>query len=318
MARGRVRGVGVAYRLRGWARPRREWGRWFVRATVVATTLGLTVWIMGPVGAGAASVSPTVVVNVPDNVDCADLGYGGNELRVTSPTSATYDDTAGSGNPGGAGPLTVTLTLYPKKANQPKTSFDFTANMGVDAVIVRGGQNSLGQPISNWYAFDDPADAPPETDVTSNTKLTSRNANGKLPAIAQISFCYDSDETVTTSSSTASSTTDTGTTTTESTTTTTESTTTTTESTTTTTESTTTTTTDSTTTTTTDSTTTTTESTTTTTESTTTTTESATTTTDSSTTTTESTSTTTTSSGGGGGGGGNCAPVDFGPLVVVC
>ena len=57
------------------------------------------------------------------------------------------------------------------------TSFDWSANMGVDAVFVKGG------PGGNLYLY-----AP---EATWGAGLTAPNPGGQIPNIGHILFCYD-------------------------------------------------------------------------------------------------------------------------------
>src|SRR3972149_2877253 len=69
-----------------------------------------------------------------------------------------------------SGPLTVTLR------NFAEDSFDWESNIGVDAVIVKGGNAG-----SYLYRYDPPAEA------MSDVGLTVPGQN----AISHLSFCYD-------------------------------------------------------------------------------------------------------------------------------
>jgi hypothetical protein len=77
----------------------------------------------------AASVPPTFVEGNPT---CGQLVAGTIELKVEPPTAGVFTD----------GTLTVTISQY------TGTSFDFTANIGVDAVFVKAG------PGGNLYRYD--------------------------------------------------------------------------------------------------------------------------------------------------------------------
>src|SRR6266550_4433962 len=77
----------------------------------------------GAARVGAAQVTPTVV---PDNLTCATLVPGSVELKVEPVTNGTYSD----------GTLSVTLAVRDTAAGPV---FDFTANLAIEAVLVKGG-----------------------------------------------------------------------------------------------------------------------------------------------------------------------------------
>src|SRR5215216_4604408 len=74
----------------------------------------------------AASVTPVVV---PGNPSCQDQFPGTTELKIEPVADGTYSD----------GTLTVTIDVRDTASGQV---FDFTANMGIDGVIVKGGPNA--------------------------------------------------------------------------------------------------------------------------------------------------------------------------------
>lgn len=150
----------------------------------VFAVLALAALVLSPMGAEArnrnkkrsasvatASVAPTVETGNPS---CGDIGAGTRELKVEPPVDGTYTD----------GTLTVTLNFTPDSPQQP-ISFNWVANIGVDAVIVKGG------PDSNVYTYN------PE--ATSDTNLVAP-LNASTPApddtheISHVSFCYDPPE----------------------------------------------------------------------------------------------------------------------------
>ncbi|HEX2622190.1 MAG TPA: hypothetical protein VHL11_18660 [Phototrophicaceae bacterium] len=122
-----------------------------------------------------ASVPPVVVAGNPK---CADLFPGTTELKIDPPVGGIASD----------GTLTVNVI------NLTDTTFDFTANIGVDAVIVKGGPNS------NVYTYI------PET-LGDTGMITATNPNNDKPySISHISFCYDVEAVTATSTPTATST----------------------------------------------------------------------------------------------------------------
>src|SRR5262245_17614704 len=77
----------------------------------------------------AATVDPTPIAG---NATCGELVPGTIELKVEPPGAGVFTD----------GTLTVTITNY------TGTSFDFTSNIGVDAVFVKGGNEG------NLYVYN--------------------------------------------------------------------------------------------------------------------------------------------------------------------
>src|SRR5688572_3770378 len=104
-------------------------------------------------------------VFVPGNPSCP---AGLTELKIEPVADGTYTD----------GTLTVTIDVRDTAAGPV---FDFTANIGVDTVIVKGGPNA------NIYNYS------PE--ATSDTGLHApvNDSNGKYFGLSHISFCYDVD-----------------------------------------------------------------------------------------------------------------------------
>ncbi|MBC7307348.1 MAG: hypothetical protein H5T80_10565, partial [Dietzia sp.] len=136
----------------------RTWRRSATLATGILVAAGGLVTV-GP--ALAAAVSPSFVAGNPS---CADLGLGSLEVKFDPPTSGTMD----------LGPLdTVTMTTA------DGIYLDWSATLGIDAVIVKGGPNA------NVYAYS------PE--ATADTGLSSpiNPSNGTPYAISHVSFCYD-------------------------------------------------------------------------------------------------------------------------------
>ena len=86
-----------------------------------------------------------------------------DELKVDPPGDGTFSD----------GVLSVTITNF---TNSDPKGFDWTSNIGVDAVLVKAGSDK-----HNLYVYD------PES--TGDTDLGPQDGQGN--GISHISFCYD-------------------------------------------------------------------------------------------------------------------------------
>jgi len=110
--------------------------------------------ILSPTLAAATHVTPTVFA---DNPTCSFINASLIELKVDPPTGGVHTD----------GVLSVTLTF----PGGVPDSVDWTSNIGVDVVIVKGGPNA------NVYFY---------TGETSDTGLVTPPTFG----ISHVSFCY--------------------------------------------------------------------------------------------------------------------------------
>jgi LPXTG-motif cell wall-anchored protein len=121
-----------------------------------------------PGGAGAAVERPSTHVSpteVPGNATCPE---GLTELKVEPVEDGTFSDDT----------LTVTIDVRDTAEGQV---FDWTSNIGVDVVIVKGGPNS------NVYTYD------PES--TGDTGLHAPVvSSGKFAGLSHVSFCYDTEQ----------------------------------------------------------------------------------------------------------------------------
>jgi hypothetical protein len=116
--------------------------------------------------ASATHVTPTTQTG---NVACP---AGLTELKVEPVADGTFTD----------GTLTVTIDV---RTTADGEVFDWTSNIGVDVVIVKGGN------ASNIYTYD------PE--ATTDTGLHApANASGRFAGLSHVSFCYDVDAPTTT------------------------------------------------------------------------------------------------------------------------
>jgi hypothetical protein len=123
-------------------------------------SLMLPVMVASP--ATATHVEP---VEFPDNPTCSTLAPGTIELKVEPVADGTYSD----------GTLTVTIDVRDTADGQV---FDFTSNLGLDAVFAKGSNTG------NLYSYD-----PEETEDTGLHAPV--NASGDFAGLSHISFCYD-------------------------------------------------------------------------------------------------------------------------------
>ena len=151
-------------------------------AGVAMMSAGAVILVGGfPGGAGAAveRVSTHVVpTQVSGNAPCPE---GLTELKVEPVADGTFTDDT----------LEVTIDVRTTAAGQV---FDWTSNIGVDVVIVKGGN------ASNVYTY--------VSEATADTGLHApANRSGMFAGLSHISFCYDVGEETTTTTSTTTSTT---------------------------------------------------------------------------------------------------------------
>ena len=130
-------------------------------------------------------------------------GYAGATSAQTEPTSSTSEvdgnPTCGQLEPNGAdwtefkiepvedgeftqGPLTVTIVV---RDTDDGPVFDWTSNIGVDAVFVKGGPGGL------LYVYD------PESTGDTGLHAPVNPENDKFYGLSHLSFCYDADQATT-------------------------------------------------------------------------------------------------------------------------
>jgi hypothetical protein len=135
---------------------------------VVALGLGSIAW--------AEHVTPELYGDEEgeeNNPSCAFLNPSWNEVKVNQAPNGSYPDSGGADNPGGDGKLVFTIE------NSDGKVFDWTSNIGVDAVVVKGGNRG-----SNVYFYGD--------EPKSDQDLRSPdNTQDKTPAVSHVSACYD-------------------------------------------------------------------------------------------------------------------------------
>ena len=141
----------------------------------------------GGAGASSGQATTSAPVEVGENATCADLAPEGAtwvEFKVEPVADGTFSD----------GTLTVTIDVR-DTAEGPV--FDWTSNIGVDAVFVKGGPGGL------LYVYDPPAESTGDTGL--HAPVNPRN--DKFFGLSHVSFCYDKDQATTTEAPTTTSTT---------------------------------------------------------------------------------------------------------------
>ncbi|MHB0923986.1 MAG: hypothetical protein ACYC3H_08495, partial [Bellilinea sp.] len=112
----------------------------------------------------AASVTP---ITVPGNPTCIDRGYEhGLSTEGPPPVGTSYWND---------GKLFVTIIL-----DADKIHFSWSSNIGVDAVIAKGGNGA------NIYVYDPPAESLGDSGLHA-----PNNPNGRPAEISHVAFCYD-------------------------------------------------------------------------------------------------------------------------------
>jgi hypothetical protein len=119
------------------------------------------------VPAFASHVTPTPISDTK-NPTCSDYGAW-LELKVDPPGNGIFTD----------GTLAVTISNYVQSTSDTPGSFDWVSNIGVDAVLVKAGDDK-----HNLYVYS------PE--ATSDEDLSPQSGDGN--GISHISFCYDEDD----------------------------------------------------------------------------------------------------------------------------
>jgi LPXTG-motif cell wall-anchored protein len=160
-------------------------------ASMVAGLVILVAAPTGNVGATAQQATPSTSV-VEGNPTCGDLAPAGaswTEFKVEPVADGTFSD----------GTLTVTIDVTD---TEDGPVFDWTSNIGVDAVFVKGGPGGL------LYLYDPPAESTGDTGLHAPVNPQ----NDKFFGLSHLSFCYDKDQATTTTSTTTTSTTSTSTT----------------------------------------------------------------------------------------------------------
>jgi LPXTG-motif cell wall-anchored protein len=140
---------------------------------------------LGSAGATPQQSTPSTSV-VEDNQTCADLAPAGatwTEVKVDPVEDGTFGD----------GTLEVTIDVT-ETDDGDALVFNWTSNIGVDAVFVKGGPGGL------LYIYD------PESTGDTGLHAPVNPNNDKFFGISHVSFCYDEDQGTTTSTSSTTST----------------------------------------------------------------------------------------------------------------
>lgn len=152
------------------------------------TVAGLALATLG--GFAVAGPAPAVIAMpvqtpVAGNPTCADIAPDGatwTEFKIEPPSGGNHSD----------GTLTVNVTINGTPQGQ---TFGWTSNIGVDAVIAKGGPNA------NVYTYN------PESTGASGLHAPINENNNQYPDLSHITFCYDADGPTTTTTSPEGSTT---------------------------------------------------------------------------------------------------------------
>jgi hypothetical protein len=140
-------------------------------AVSTALVVGLAMTVLPAV---ATHVTPTPI---DDNITCAAEAPEGEtwlELKVDPVVGGTFTSADGL--------LEVTITITETNDEDEPTVFDWTSNIGVDAVFAKGGSGG-----GNLYLYD------PEATEDTGLHAPETGGSGKFAGLSHISFCYDKD-----------------------------------------------------------------------------------------------------------------------------
>ena len=149
---------------------------------MVAGAVILVAAPLGNAGATAQQATPSTS-EVGNNATCGQLapeGANWTELKVDPVEDGTFTD----------GTLTVTIEVTGFTDDDEPQVFDWTSNIGVDAVFVKGGPGGL------LYVYD------PESTGDTGLHAPVNPNNDKFFGLSHVSFCYDKDQATTTTSTT--------------------------------------------------------------------------------------------------------------------
>lgn len=147
-------------------------GNDIVNGTKARSSMRTLVGLLATLGLLAAFAMPTLAASVTPtpindgNPTCGGFNAAWTELKVEPPGNGVFTD----------GTLTVTITNFVNSSSGTPGSFDWSSNIGVDAVFVKAGNDK-----HNLYTYN------PES--TGDTGLGPQSGTGN--GISHISFCYD-------------------------------------------------------------------------------------------------------------------------------
>lgn len=134
-----------------------------VRHVALFVPLVVVLIVLGAWTASATHVEPALWAGNPT---CGNFGSGWTELKVEPVADGQYSK----------GALTVTVAV-----NEGDQTFDWTSNIGVDAVFAKGG------PMGNLYSYD------PESTGDTGLHAPFNDNSGSWYGLSHISFCFDAD-----------------------------------------------------------------------------------------------------------------------------
>ena len=134
-----------------------------VRHVILFVPLVVVLIVLGAWTAVADHVEPSLWAGNPT---CGNFGSGWTELKVEPVKDGQYSK----------GALTVTVAV-----DEAAQTFDWSSNIGVDAVFAKGG------PMGNLYTY-----SPEETEDTGLHAPHNENS-GTWYGLSHISFCFDTE-----------------------------------------------------------------------------------------------------------------------------
>ena len=134
---------------------------------VTAATLLMMAWAIFPTSAFATHVEPELQLANPP------CPAGTTELKVEPVAAGQHTD----------GTLIVNVTLVTLAGTPGGPGFNWTSNIGLDAVVVKGGPNG------NVYVYN------PEATADTGLHAPVNPNNNQFFGLSHISFCYDEDVT---------------------------------------------------------------------------------------------------------------------------
>jgi uncharacterized repeat protein (TIGR01451 family) len=137
-------------------------GRPAIRVALAFAMIAALMAVVAPT-AGATHVAPIFVAGNPT---CGELAPGTTELKVEPVGDGTFSD----------GTLTVTIDVIDTGDGQ---AFNWTSNLGLDAVVAKGGD------AGNLYLYN------PEATSDTGLHAPDTNEDGQFQDLSHISFCYD-------------------------------------------------------------------------------------------------------------------------------